>query len=546
MKINDIICVKIEKLVFGGEGIAKHGDLVIFVPMSVPGDELKVKIISIKKTYARGLITEIIKPSIDRISSDKITFEDYSGCDFAMMNYEAQIKNKSMILKDVFKRIAKEDIKEDIYVEKSENIFNYRNKVAEPFIKINGEIKTGFFKKKSHEIFVSDEVNLRANIATIVLDKLLLKLNKYMGTKKEYKVFNDITNTGFLKTCVIRNNDMNEVMLVLVVNGKSSINRLKETLIELYNENDEIKSIYISVKNKLDNVIFGEEFIKISGSSYIVENLFGINFKIYPNSFFQINKKQTEKLYLEALNFLGDYKDKNVIDAFSGTGTIAMIMSKKANKVIGLEIVPESVKSAIKTSNENNIKNVEFLVGKVEETISRVLENNNIDYIVFDPPRKGIDKSILEKVNESGINKLVYISCDPTTLARDIGVLKEYGYKLEFIKGFDMFPQTHHIETVVLLSKLKIKKHVDIELHADELDLISSECKVTYNNIKQYVFDKYGFKVSNLYIAQVKEKYGIKEIENYNKPKNNDSKHAICPIEKEKAIKDAFRYFQII
>ncbi|CAM3068717.1 23S rRNA (uracil(1939)-C(5))-methyltransferase RlmD [Streptobacillus ratti] len=454
MKINDIIDVKIEKLVFGGEGIAKYNDLIIFVPMSVPGDELKIKIISIKKTYARGLIYEIVKPSVDRISFDKITFEDYSGCDFAMMNYDAQIKYKSMILKDVMQRIAKEDIKEDIFVEKSENIFNYRNKVAEPFIKINGEIKTGFFKKKSHEIFVSDEVNLRSNIATKILEKLLFKLNEYKGTKKEYKVFNDITNTGFLKTCVIRNNDIGEVMLILVVNGKSSINRLKDTLIELYNKNNEIKSIYISIKNKVDNVIFGEEFIKIVGNSYIVENLFGINFKIYPNSFFQINKKQTEKLYLEALNFLGDYNNKNIIDAFSGTGTIAMIMAQKANKVIGLEIVPESVKAGIKTSNENNIKNVEFIVGKVEETIPNVLEKNKIDYIVFDPSRKGIEKSVLEKVSENNINKLIYISCNPTTLARDIYILKEYGYKLDFIKGFDMFSQTHHIECVVLMTRV--------------------------------------------------------------------------------------------
>ncbi|WP_073507737.1 23S rRNA (uracil(1939)-C(5))-methyltransferase RlmD [Streptobacillus notomytis] len=455
MKINDIVDVKIEKLVFGGEGIAKYEDLVIFVPMSVPGDELKVKIISIKKTYARGLIYEIVKPSVDRISLDKITFEDYSGCDFAMMNYDAQIKCKSMILKDVMQRIAKEDIKEDIYVEKSDDIFNYRNKVAEPFIKINGEIKTGFFKKKSHEIFVSNEVNLRSNIATKILEKLLYKLNEYKGIKKEYKVFNDVTNTGFLKTCVIRNNDMGEVMLVLVVNGKSSISRLKNTLMELYNENSEIKSIYISIKNKIDNVIFGEEFIKIAGSSYIVENLFGINFKIYPNSFFQINKKQTEKLYLKALELLGEYDNKNIIDAFSGTGTIAMIMSQKASKVIGLEVVQESVSAAIKTRNENNINNVEFIVGKVEETISKVLEKNNIDYIVFDPARKGIDSFVLKRVSESNINKLIYISCNPTTLARDIAILKEYGYKLKFIKGFDMFPQTHHVECIALIQREK-------------------------------------------------------------------------------------------
>ncbi|WP_156298950.1 23S rRNA (uracil(1939)-C(5))-methyltransferase RlmD [Streptobacillus canis] len=453
MKVNDIINVKIEKLVFGGEGMARYDNLVVFVPMSVPGDELSIKIISVKKTYARGLIEKINKPSVDRISTDKLSFEDYSGCDFAMMNYDAQIKYKSEILKDIMKKNAKEDVKDDIYVEKSEDIFNYRNKVAEPFVKINGEIKTGFYRKKSHEIFTSEEVNLRSKVATEVLDKLLIKLNYFKRTKKEFKVFSDITNSGFLKTCVIRNNEKGEVMLVIVVNGKSALNHLKKTLFDFYKENEEVKSIYISIKNKIDNVIFGDEFIKVIGASFIIEDIFGINFKIFPNSFFQINKKQTEKLYSEALKFLGDYREKNVIDAFSGTGTIAMIMAQKANKVIGLELVPESVKAAIHTSLENDIKNTEFIIGKVEDTITKVLENNKIDYIVFDPPRKGIDKFVLEKVNESGIKRLVYISCDPTTLARDISILKEYGYNLKFIKGFDMFPQTHHIETLVLMEK---------------------------------------------------------------------------------------------
>lgn len=453
MKVNDILNVKIEKLVFGGEGISKHGEMVIFVPMSVPGDELSIKIISVKKTYARGLIQNILKPSKDRISTEKITFEDYSGCDFAMINYDSQIKYKSQILKDVMKRIAKLDIDEEIYIEKSSDIFNYRNKVAEPFVKINGEIKTGFFKKKTHEIFTSDKVNLRSKVSTNILEKLLKKLNNYKGTKHEFKVFNDVTNTGFLKTCVIRNNEAGDVMLAIVVNTRSKFKFLKKTLLEFYEENKEIKSIYISVKNKIDNVIFGEDNINIAGKPYLFENIFGINFKIYPNSFFQINKKQTIKLYQEALNFLGDYNNKNVIDAFSGTGTIAMIMAQKAKKVIGLELVPESVKSGITTSKENKINNVEFIVGKVEDTISKVLEKNKIDYIVFDPPRKGIEKMVLDKVNENNIKRVVYISCDPTTLARDIAILKEYNYNLKFIKGFDMFPQTHHIETLVLMEK---------------------------------------------------------------------------------------------
>lgn len=450
MKINEVYNIKIEKLVFGGEGIGRINDMVVFVPMSVPGDFLEIKIISTKKTYARGLIQKILIPSEDRINNNKISFEDFSGCDYGMMNYSSQIKYKEEILKELFEKVYQLD--KPISVEPSKNIFNYRNKVAEPFIKINGEIFTGFYEKRSHNIFVANDITLRSEISTDLHNKLLFKLNKFKGTKKEFKVYNDITMTGFLKNCVIRNNSNNEIMLIIVVNNKGNINTLKKVLEELYKENENLKSVYISIKDKKDNLIFGETTELLFGEEYISENIFGINFKIYPNSFFQINIEQTKKMYEYAINLLGNYNEKKVIDAFSGTGTIAMIMSKKAKKVIGIEVVKSAVKSAIKTSKENNIKNVIFINDKVENSIKKVLKNEIIDYIIFDPPRKGVDLETLELVSKNNINKIIYISCNPTTLLRDVNRLKENGYELLKLKGFDMFPQTHHIESVALLS----------------------------------------------------------------------------------------------
>ena len=452
MKINDIVEIKIEKLVFGGEGLGYIDDFAIFVPMSVPGDILRIKLISLNKSYGRGLIQEIVSSSKDRVDNKKISFEDYSGCDFAMMNYNKQVWYKAEILKDILMRLGNISV-ENIPFEKSDDIYNYRNKVAEPFVKIKGEIYTGFYQKKSHEIFVADKYNLRSVYCNDLINDLLSEMNKFKGTKKEFKVYNDVNMSGLLKTCVVRNNSKGELLLVLVVDKGSNLSRLKDFLISFYKKHENLKSIYLSIKNKKDNVIFGEETYKIVGLDYIEENIMGINFKIYPDSFFQINKNQTIKLYNDAINLLGDYSDKNIIDAFSGTGTISMIMSLKAKKVYGIELVKSSVIAARKTVKDNNIKNVEFIESRVENVIDKIMDKEKIDYIVFDPPRKGIDYSVIESVCKSNISKIVYISCNPSTLARDIKILMEKGYKLEYVKGYDMFPQTHHIEVLVLLVK---------------------------------------------------------------------------------------------
>ena len=452
MKINDIVEIKIEKLVFGGEGLGYLNDFAVFVPMSVPGDVLSIKLISLNKNYGRGLIEKIILPSNDRLDNKKITFEDYSGCDFAMIKYDKQVLYKSEILKDILKRLGKISV-ENIPFEKSDDIYNYRNKVAEPFVKIKGKIYTGFYQKRTHDIFVSDEYNLRSICCNYIMNDLLEEMNKFKGTKREFKVYNDVNKSGLLKTCIVRNNSKGELLLVLVVDKESNLNRLKDFLLYFYKKHDNLKSIYISIKNKKDNVIFGEETYKIAGLDYIEENIMGINFKIYPDSFFQINRNQTIKLYNDAINLLGDYSDKNIIDAFSGTGTISMIMSLKAKKVYGIELVKSSVIAARKTVKDNNINNVEFIEARVEHVIDKIMNKDKIDYIVFDPPRKGIDYSVLESVCESNISKIVYISCNPSTLARDIKILIEKGYRLEYVKGYDMFPQTHHIEVLVLLVK---------------------------------------------------------------------------------------------
>ena len=457
--------IEIEKIVFGGEGLGRIDGFTVFVPMSMPGDKLEIDIISVKKSYARGLITRIIEPSKDRIEDlSKVSFEDFDGCDFGMLKYEKQLEYKDKMLEEVLTKISGIDL-ENVQVGKiigSDEKVNYRNKTAEPFFKKDGIIQTGFYSRKSHNVFLAKESLLKSEIAKIIIDKFLQKVNNFSGTKKEFKVFNEINNTGFLKQIMVRNNEKNEVMIIVIVNKNSQYNQLSKVLEEMYDENECIKSVYISVKTEQNNVILGKN-IHLFGSQYLEEEMEGLKFKIYPNSFFQINKKQALKLYDTAIEFLNEEKnnknngkiyEKTVIDAFSGTGTIAMMLSKNIKKVIGIESVESSTLAAKLTSHENSIQNVEFVNGKVEKELPKILKRENIGAIVFDPPRRGIEEIALKSVIKNKIEKIVYISCNPATFARDVKILTENGYVLKKIMPVDMFPQTAHIEVVGLLEKL--------------------------------------------------------------------------------------------
>ena len=459
--------IEIEKIVFGGEGLGRVDGFTVFVPMSVPRDKLEIDIISVKKSYARGLITRIIEPSKDRIEDlSKVSFEDFDGCDFGMLKYEKQLEYKDKMLEEVLTKISGIDL-ENVQVGKiigSDEKVNYRNKTAEPFFKKDGIIQTGFYSRKSHNVFLAKESLLKSEIAKMIIDKFLQKVNSFSGTKKEFKVFNEINNTGFLKQIMVRNNEKNEVIIIVIVNKNSQYNQLSKILEEMYDENECIKSVYISVKTEQNNVILGKN-IHLFGSQYLEEEMEGLKFKIYPNSFFQINKKQALKLYDTAIEFLNEEKnnknngkiyEKTVIDAFSGTGTIAMMLSKNIKKVIGIESVESSTLAAKLTSYENSIQNVEFVNGKVEKELPKILKRENIGAIVFDPPRRGIEEIALKSVIKNKIEKIVYISCNPATFARDVKILTENGYVLKKITPVDMFPQTSHIEVVGLLEKSDI------------------------------------------------------------------------------------------
>lgn len=441
----EIIELKIDKIVNGGEGLGYYNDFAVFVPMSVPGDILKVKIISVKKTYARGLIEEIITSGEERVEDiTKISFEDFQGCDFGMLKYDAQLKYKKLMVEDVIKKIGKI---ENVSVEDvigSEDPYHYRNKIIEPFRKSKGEIISGFFKRKSHDVFEVEENILNSRLGNKIIKELKSILNR-----EKVPVYDENEHKGILRNVMVRTNSKNEAMLVLIINAVKVEKRYKDILMELKNKVEEIKSIYISLNPKRTNVALGDKNIFIWGEKTITEKIDGISFNISPLSFFQINLPQTKKLYNTAVNYFEDLENKNVVDAYSGTGTLAMILSKKAKKVFAIELVQSATNDGIKTAKENKIENIEFINGAVEDRLPELIKKGEkVDAIIFDPPRKGIEESSLLKVAESNIREIVYISCNPSTFARDVEILSRQGYTLEKVQPVDMFPGTAHTEVV--------------------------------------------------------------------------------------------------
>lgn len=438
-----VIKIEIEKIVYGGEGLGYYNDFAVFVPMSVPGDVLMVELISLKKTYGRALIKEVITPGEERVKNNKVTFEDFQGCDFGMLNYEAQLKYKRDMVEDVIKRIGK---KTDIVIEgtlPSPIETNYRNKVIEPFSMDGKEIITGFFKRKSHDVFQVED-----NILNSILGNKIIKELKKILNREKLSVYDEKNHKGLLRHVMVRTNTFNEAMLVLVVNDDKINKNIEKILLEIKEKVQEIKSVYVSLNNKRTNVALGNKNILLSGDKTIKEEINGIHFNISPTSFFQINVPQTKRLYELAINMFENIEDKNIIDAYAGTGTIGMILSKKAKQVYSIEIVESAVKDGRNTAKENEINNVEFICGDVNKELSILTKDKKIDSIILDPPRKGIDEISLLNISKTNIKEIIYISCNPSTFARDTEILEREGYSLEEIKPVDMFPQTSHIEVV--------------------------------------------------------------------------------------------------
>ena len=448
IKKNAYFDVDIIDIGINGEGIGKIDNFTIFVDGALPNETVNIKIIKVKKNYGYGKLIKIIKPSPYRINPLCENFGKCGGCNLLHLSYDEQLNIKSKFIQTNLKKIAKI---ENIKVPKAigmDNPFNYRNKASFP-INFTDKVNIGFYKPRSHNIITIDNCLIQNPINNIIIQK-----TKTFIKENNISIYDENTGKGDLRHIVTRiANKTNELLICVVINNNKFL--YKDLLIKNFKDIPNIDSIVINYNTKNNNVILGDKVETILGKGYIVDYIKDLKFNISPLSFYQVNPIQTEVLYETALNFCNLTGNEIVFDAYCGIGTISLFLAKKCKKVYGIEIVPDAIKNAISNAELNNINNAEFFVGKSEDIIPKLIFENNIypDVIVVDPPRKGCDKILLDAIIKTSIKKLVYISCDNSTLARDIAYLSNFGFKLDKIQPVDMFCMTTHIECVALITR---------------------------------------------------------------------------------------------
>ena len=540
---NDLVTLEIEDCGIDGEGIGKADGFTVFVKDAVIGDTVTAKIIKAKKNYGYGRLMEVLKPSPYRVEPKCEFARQCGGCQLQALSYDQQLVFKTNKVKGHLERIGGfTDIPMEPIIGMDE-LFHYRNKAQFPVGRNKeGKIVTGFYAGRTHNIIENRDCALGVAENKEVLDRVIAHMEKY-----RIEPYNEATGKGLVRHVLIRYGYFTkEVMVCLILNG----NKLpkEEQLVKSLCEIPGMTSITINVNKKHSNVILGEEICLLWGQEYITDRIGDISYQISPLSFYQVNPMQTQKLYAKALEYADLHGQETVWDLYCGIGTISLFLAQKAKFVRGVEIVPAAIENAKENAKLNGLENTEFFVGKAEEVLPREYKKNGVyaDVIVVDPPRKGCDETLLETMVEMNPERIVYVSCDSATLARDLKYLCERGYELRKVCPVDQFGMTVHVETVVLLSQQKPDDTIEIDLDLDELDATSAELKATYQEIKDYVLKESGLKVSSLYISQVKRKCGIEVGENYNLPKSENARAPQCPKEKEDAITAALKYFAMI
>ena len=559
MQKNEIVKVKIEDIGVGGEGIGKVDGYTLFIKDAIIGDVVEAKVMKAKKNYGYARLMNVLTPSKDRVEEPVCPMaRKCGGCQIQEMKYPAQLAFKESKVRGNLERIGEvpgellDQIMHPAVGMDGEGMqpFRYRNKAQFPIgTDKDGRVIAGFYAGRTHSIIENTDCALGVEVNEEILNCIL-------DFMEEFKIpaYDEVKHKGLVRHVLLRYGfKTDEIMVCLVINGKTIphchdlVGRLRQI--------PGMTSITLSTNTAKTNVIMGDTIRLLWGQEFITDYIGEIKYQISPLSFYQVNPVQTEKLYGLALDYAGLTGNEAVWDLYCGIGTISLFLAKKAKQVYGVEIVPQAIDDAKNNAKINDITNAEFYVGKAEEVLPEYYkeyekthngETAHADVIVVDPPRKGCEESLLQTIVDMQPEKVVYVSCDSATLARDVKFLRANGYELKDVTPVDQFPHTVHVETVVLLSQQKPDDTIEIDLDLDELDATSAELKATYQEIKDYVLKEFGLKVSSLYISQVKRKCGIEVGENYNLPKTENPKVPQCPKEKEDAIKAALKYFAMI
>ncbi len=521
-----------------GLGIARVNGAVVFVPHAVRGEEIDLRITKVMKTSCAGEIVKIHDPSPERMEPECPYAGKCGGCAYRHLTYPEELWAKRQRVQDALTRIGGLELTvEEILGAK--NPEHYRNKSQYP---VGADGSIGFFQARTHKVVPIR----RCLIQTEAADRTAQAVGEWM---RRYKIsaYDETTGKGLVRHVCVRVNRKGESLCCVVVNG-NKVPREPELAAYVTAAVPHTVGVLLNSNTRRGNVVLGDKYRTLFGRNYLMDTLCGLEFKLSMPSFYQVNRDQAEVLYGKALEFAGLTGNETVLDLYCGIGTITLCLAKAAKRVIGAEIVPPAIRDAKENALRNHIENAEFFCGDAAD-IAAKLESDGLrpDVVTVDPPRKGLAPEVIASVAAMGPEKVVYVSCDPATLGRDVKIFREFGYEAKRAAAVDMFPGTAHVETVVLLSKGKVdSKKIRVEFSLEDMDMSEFQDGATYTQIKDYVLEHSGLKVSNLYISQIKRKCGIEVGKNYNLPKSEDSRQPQCPPEKEKAIREAFKYFGMI
>ena len=541
VRVHEAYTVAIRDLGVHGEGIGSVDGFTVFVPGALPGETVTAEITLLKKSYALGKLLSIEQESPFRMVPECPVYEHCGGCQLSHLTYEGQLDMKYRRVKDVIERIAGESGDLVKPVLPAAHPFAYRNKMAVPAGLVKGKAALGCYRQGSHDIIPVSSCAIQKEE-----NNRLLQFARRFIEKYGISVYDEKTRKGSLRHVMGRVGDDGKVMVVLVT-ASETLPEEKRWIEEIQKELPEAVSLWHNIQLKPGNTILGTKIRHLWGRETLTASLCGLRFEVSPYSFFQVHKEQAEILYEKALAYADLKGGETVIDAYCGTGTISLCLAKKAKRVIGIEIVKPAIEDAKKNAKMNHMENTEFYAADAGKFMPQLYRKGLVpDVIVMDPVRAGCSEEVLKAAAGMNPKRIVYVSCNPATFARDAKILKSEGYEIKEIQPVDMFPQTMHVETVALLCRKDIDNHIEVKLELDEEDITKVESKGTYENIKDYILDEYGLKVSMLYIAQIKRKCGLELGENYNKSKKDNQVVPECPKEKEDAIMDALKHFGMI
>ena len=543
LRRNDVFEMTCESFGQDAQGVCRHEGMAVFVPGLLPGERAMVRIVKPEKRYAFGRIETLLDASPDRAEPFCPIYRRCGGCSCQHMTYETSLRFKQDQVQQLLTRVGGLDIAVPPVLGMDEP-FAYRNKGAYPVGEVHGEPVCGFFAPRSHDLIPLPACGCRiqgedSHAAT----QAVLAWMKQTGVR----AYDEVTGKGLMRHIMTRSTTSGGLMVVLVATRRDIPAR--DLLIRLLRKAvPGLLSLCLCVNSRRTNVILSDELYTLWGQPVMEDTLHGLRFSVSPLSFFQVNPVQTERLYQLAFDFAQLTGSETVVDAYCGAGTISLMLAQKAARVIGIEIVEPAIENARENAARNGISNAEFIVGATEDVLPRLVEGGlRPDVIVVDPPRKGCEEAVLRAILAAQPRRVVYVSCGAPTLARDARILCEGGYAPESVQCVDMFCWTGAVETVMCFSKGTYPhRSVKVEFPLEGLNVAQLQGSATYEQIKAYVLEHSGLKVSTLYITQVKQKYGILSRECYNKPKSEDAKQPQCPPDKEAAIVEALKFYGLI